>query len=155
MNTIVKMVFGSHLYGTDTSKSDKDFKGIFMPTIEDIFLGRIPKSITSNTKASSGSKNTAEDIDMEMYSLHYFIKLACEGQTVAMDMLHAPSNMILESNYIWDRIVKDRNKFYSKNLKAFVGYARRQAARYSIRGSRLNDAKIVLDFLEEKLCKKH
>jgi predicted nucleotidyltransferase len=26
MNTIVRMIFGSHLYGTDTPTSDKDYK---------------------------------------------------------------------------------------------------------------------------------
>ena len=43
MNLIVKMVFGSHLYGTNTPQSDKDFKGVFMPTNEQIYLGKIPK----------------------------------------------------------------------------------------------------------------
>ena len=99
MKTIVKIIFGSHLYGTDTPDSDQDFKGIFLPTKEQIFLGKIPKSINENTKKGEG-KNTADDVDTEIYSLHYFLKLACEGQTVSLDMLHAPDNMIIETKQI-------------------------------------------------------
>jgi len=148
MNTIVKLKFGSHLYGTNTPESDIDYKGVFLPTIDEIFLNRIPKSINTSTKKSSAiKKNTKDDIDCEIYSLHYFIQLACEGQTVALDMLHAPDNMILETSDIWEEIVKNRSRFYTKNLKAFIGYARKQAAKYGIKGSRLNAAKEMMDLL--------
>jgi hypothetical protein len=147
--TIVKMIFGSHLYGCATATSDKDFKGIFLPTKEQIYLGKIPKSYSTTPNKAAGEKNTVEDIDLEMYSLHYFIKLACEGQTVALDMLHAPKEMLIETSAIWDEIVNNREKFYTKNLKAFVGYARGQAAKYGIRGSRLNAADEVIDFLSK------
>ncbi len=147
MDTIVKIMFGSHLYGTDTPDSDRDYKGIFLPTKENLMLGEIPKS-HSHTTGQGHSKNTNEDIDIEIYSLHYFIELACKGETVALDMLHAPDNMIIEKTEIWDRIVADRDRFYTKNLKSFVGYARKQASKYGVKGSRLNDSKRVLDFLK-------
>ena len=143
---IVKMKFGSHLYGTNTKQSDTDFKGIYMPSKREVFLNRVPKSLSNKTNSST-DKNTNEDIDTEIYSLHYFIHLACEGETVALDMLHAPKDMIVETSDIWGSLVFHREKFYTKNLKAFIGYARRQAAKYGIKGSRLNDAKRVIDFL--------
>jgi len=148
MKCIVEMVFGSHLYGTDTPESDKDYKGVFMPARDDILLGRIPKSINESTKKSSSwEKNTKDDIDTERFSLHYFIQLAIEGQTVALDMLHAPDEMMLESSDTWRWIVANRSKFYTKNLRSFIGYARRQAAKYGIRGSRLNAAREFISFL--------
>lgn len=143
------MIFGSHLYGTSTPESDKDYKGIFLPDKEQIYLGKISKSICNNTKKGSDTRNTSEDIDTEIYSLHYFLQLACEGQTVALDMLHCPEDLLLEKSEIWDEIVKNRHLFYTKSLDAFVGYARKQAAKYGIKGSRLNDAKRVVDFLKE------
>jgi len=147
LNIIVKMKFGSHLYGTANENSDLDFKGIFLPTKEQILLNRVPKSHNVQTKKDNETKNTSDDIDTEIYSLQYFIKLACEGQTVALDMLHAPPNMILENSSIWDDILENREKFYTKNLQAFVGYARRQAAKYGIKGSRLNAAKKIINIL--------
>ncbi len=146
LNLICKIKFGSHLYGTETKDSDEDFKGIFLPDLDQILLSRMNKSCSFMSKKGEG-KNTKDDIDIEIYSLHYFIKLACEGQTVAIDMLHAPKNMIVESNYIWNEIVKNKEKFYTKNLQAFVDYARRQASKYGIKGSRLNAAKEVIDFI--------
>ena len=142
LNIIVKMIFGSHLYGTNTETSDRDFKGIFMPSRKQVLLGHIPKSFSFSTakKSRRGQKNEPKDIDTEIYSFHYFIKLACEGQTVALDMLYAPEKMILESSQLWDDIVKNRNRFLTKNIQAFVGYARKQAAKYGIKGSRLEAA---------------
>lgn len=77
-----------------------------------------------------------DDVDVEIYSLHYFIHLACQGETVALDMLHAPDEMIEVSSPLWEEIVKLRDRFYTKNLRAFIGYARRQAAKYGINGTR-------------------
>ena len=147
MQVIVKMLFGSHLYGSSTSESDTDYKGVFLPCKEDILLGRIPKSRHHST-GDNFSHNTRHDIDIEFYSLHYFIKLACQGQTVAMDMLHAPEAMILENSLIWQTIVKNKERFYSKNLKAFIRYARSQASKYGVKGSRLNAVNHVLALLK-------
>lgn len=147
---ILKTIFGSHLYGTSSEHSDKDFKGIFIPNKKDILLGRIPHQYSIKRNKGEGEKNTSDDIDEEIFSLHEFIKLSCEGQTVALDMLHVPENMIICKNEIWDKIVKNRDKFYTKNLHAFIGYAQRQAAKYGIKGSRLDAAKYFYDLLTSK-----
>ena len=147
MNLIVKMKFGAHLYGTATSDSDDDYKGIFMPTKDEVLLCRIPKSHSHST-GKEESKNTKDDIDFEIYSFHYFIKLACDGQTVVMDMLHAPEEMILQSSNIWKEILKNRHTFYTKNLRSFIDYARRQASKYGIKGSRINAALQILGLLK-------
>jgi len=149
MDLIVKMVFGSHLYGTATPTSDRDYKGVYMPTAHEIFLGRVPKSYNSST-GDCVSKNTADDVDCEIYSLHYFLRLACQGETAALDMLHAPDSALEVSSPLWGRLVKNRHRFYTRNLNAFVGYARRQASKYGVKGSRLADAKRVLALLEQQ-----
>lgn len=146
MNKIVEMTFGSHLYETHTPTSDKDFKGVYMPTVEQMLLQRVPKSINSSTKKTKveGVRNGPEDVDTEFYSLHYFLHLACEGETVALDMLHASPKHWIESSSVWTELVLNRSRFYTKSLKSFVGYARRQAAKYGVKGSRLAEARLVL-----------
>jgi hypothetical protein len=62
-------------------------------------------------------------------------------------MLHAPENMLVESSPIWESIVANRHHFYTKNLRAFIGYARKQAAKYGIKGSRLNAARNFIELL--------
>lgn len=148
-NTIVEMVFGSHLYGTSSPSSDKDFKGVYVPSITDMMLSRFPKSYNQNTKQNSSEKNTSEDTDKEVYSLHYFLELAKKGETVALDMLHAPSSAWLLSTWQWEYLVNRRSMFYTKNLSSLVGYARKQAAKYGVKGSRLAEAKAVLACLRQ------
>lgn len=146
---LCKILFGSHLYGTSTPESDLDYKGVFMPSIEDLILQRVPKVINLSTNKTS-EKNTKDDIDYELYSLPYFLKLACEGQTVALDMLHADGDKVEETSGIWGNICNERSRFYTKNLQAFIGYARKQAAKYGIKGSRLNSVQKIVDMLKEE-----
>ena len=157
MNLIVDMVFGSHLYGTASEKSDQDFKGVFYPEWRDVLLQRIPKSIHHSTKKDSESKNSPDDVESEYYSLNYFLHLACEGETVAFDMLHAPPTFWRTATPIWEELVSLRERFYTRSLKAFVGYARRQAAKYGVKGSRLSEARVAREFLascklQDRLC---
>jgi predicted nucleotidyltransferase len=72
MKIIVKMKFGAHLYGTATPDSDVDYKGIFLPTKEELLLGRVPKSHNYSTGREE-SRNTKNDIDIELYSFYYLI----------------------------------------------------------------------------------
>ena len=146
---IVDMVFGSHLYGTAGPSSDKDFKGVYLPTLTQMRLGKFPKSYNENTKQNSSEKNTSEDTDREVYSLHYFLELAKKGETVALDMLHAPESAWVSHTWKWKVIVDRRSMFYTKNLSSLVGYARKQAAKYGVKGSRLAEAKAVLTVLKE------
>ena len=147
MTTILKTVFGSHLYGLNTPTSDKDFKGIFMPTPKDILLGQIPKT----QKLSSGpshERNSQEDVDSETYSLHHFVQLALQGQTVALDMLHGNREEIATEE--WYFLKDNRHKFYTRNMRSFIGYARKQAAKYGVKGSRLDAVLRAWDFLSMK-----
>jgi hypothetical protein len=146
MDLIVKMKFGAHLYGTATQASDVDYKGVFAPSREQILLGRIPQSRLFST-GDDVSRNQAGDVDEEIYSLNYFIRMACDGRIVAMDMLHAPPSFWIVQSDTWRRIVGERQRFYSKKLNAFVLYARRQAAKYGIKGSRLHAVANVLALL--------
>lgn len=145
---IVRMLFGSHLYGTNTPVSDHDYKGVFLPTARECFLGRIPKSLAERPQKEVGEKNTSEDVDVEIFSLQNFLSIACAGEMVSMDMLHAPDNMLLETTPIWEKIRSERARFYTKDMRAFVAYARKQAAKYGIRGSRLDAIDTVLGILD-------
>ena len=150
-NLVCEIKFGSYLYGTNTPESDLDFKGIFLPSLEEILLGRIPKTAASSTKDDT-RKNKAGELDCEYYSLHHFLRLATQGQTVAIDMLFAPENCVHKNEqlgWIWDAIVAERQRLLSKQMNAFVGYARGQAAKYSLKGDRLNKLREFRDILED------
>ncbi|MCK9369192.1 nucleotidyltransferase domain-containing protein [Candidatus Dojkabacteria bacterium] len=136
--------FGSQLYGTNTPESDLDIKGVFIPSRDMMYLGEIPKSIQNE---SSNCKNTKDDIDIQLYSIQYFFKLAKDGDTNAIDMLHAGSSVVLYSSLEWEAIHDNRKMFYSKNIKSFLGFAKTQAIKYGLKGSRLASVKSCIEFL--------
>lgn len=141
MKKVVYMVHGSHLYGTNTAASDTDYKGIFVPERKDLLLGKAPEHFRSST-GDPHAKNTADDVDEVLFSVNKFLKMASEGETIAIDMLHCPHP--LEGSLAWSLIRKHRSLFYTRNMKAFLGYARKQAGKYGVKGSRLGDLEEVI-----------
>jgi hypothetical protein len=144
---IVETLFGSHLYGLDTPSSDMDFKGIVLPTYDEILLGKASYHIDKSSNKSNG-KNTKDDIDRTFYSLQYFIELACKGETVALDMLHGSPDKCTANSEIWEFLVANRHKFYTKSMKSYIGYVRKQAAKYGIKGSRVGALENVIRYLK-------
>lgn len=148
MKTIVKMNFGSHLYGTNTENSDRDYKGVYLPELSDCILGAVKRSINNNSKSNTEQKNTKDDFDSEIYSLQYFLlELGKNGDTTFLDMIHAPDSALIETSEVWQFLRENRSKFYTKSLKSYIGYCRGQAAKYGIRGSKLEEAEKILKVL--------
>jgi predicted nucleotidyltransferase len=75
MKTLVKMQFGSHVYGTNVSTSDHDYKAVHLPEGRDILLQRPKNTINIKTKVDGTKKNTAEDVDFESFSVQQYLKL--------------------------------------------------------------------------------
>jgi len=152
MNTIIKIKFGSHLYGTNTPESDLDIKGIYIPELRDIVLGKVKKTIQTKRSKAEGERNTKDDVDVEIFSLCRFLELLAEGQTVALDLLFANAENIIDvtdlGSYVMYEIDANRDKILTKNVNAFVGYARQQAAKYGIKGSRMDAVKRTVALLE-------
>jgi len=149
MKILFKCKFGSHLYGTETEKSDLDVKGIYLPDFKDVVLGRAAKTVSFNTKQNANAKNTKDDIDEEYYSLQYFLELACKGETFTQDMLHCNKKNTLISSLEWEHIKAKRNLFYSKKMSAFIQYTLNQTAKYCIKGSRLDAIKDARDLMKQ------
>lgn len=150
MRTVMKGYFGSHLYGTSTPESDVDFKEIFVPHPRDILLGTAMNHTNLNTN-NTATKNTKDDVDHELYSLKYFFKLAAEGETVALDMIHTPADLVVKSDLpdVWKFIQDNRSRFYTSNMKAYLGYVRKQASKYGVKGSRLAALRGVLEIVNQ------
>jgi len=139
---VVKIKFGSHLYGTTTPSSDMDFKSVFIPTREEILLQRVPGSRTHGpSKVGDGVKNKPGDVDFESYSVSRYLQLLMDGQTVAIDMLFAPVSHQEYSSPTWRYIYAHRDRFLTKKSAAFLGYCRQQANKYGIKGSRVAAAR--------------
>lgn len=141
---IVKIKFGSHLYGTSTPQSDTDYKSVHIPLANDIILGRAKKTLRPGRREKEeGEKNLPTDVDNESYSLQYFFELLASGQTVAIDMLFAPEPEI--TTPLWKMIQRNKEKLLTKKASVFLGYCRQQANKYGIKGSRVAAARAAAD----------
>lgn len=158
MRMLAKFIHGSHLYQLNTPESDQDFKGIYMPSLKDMVLGKVKDTVDFSTNKSN-EKNSSDDTDYEVYSIQKFVQLLSKGEMVTFDMLFAPEsavtyydefgNMISSelAEEIRHPVYKIRNEFYDlfihKDMKAYFGYCRRQAAKYGVKGSRLDSLYLV------------
>lgn len=151
MKSILKTRFGSFVYGSNVATSDTDIKGIFLPEKKDILLQRVPKvSKSGSTKQDHHTKNTAKDVDVEIYEFKKYIDLLLEGNTPALDLLFTPKEFYLEEPHsLWLEIQANKHRFLSSKAESFIGYCRTQANKYGLKGSRMNELKDVIDFLKQ------
>jgi hypothetical protein len=139
MRSVVRIKFGSHLYGTNTPQSDEDYKAVHIPSASEILLQRVRGSVCSKRDKREGEKNFVGEVDEESYSLQRYLGLLVEGQTVAIDMLFAP--VPLHSSDVWEYIRANKHRLLTNKSAAFVGYCRTQANKYGIKGSRVAAAR--------------
>lgn len=148
MKILVKAIAGSHLFGTNTPQSDLDYKGVFLPSSNEIILGNYSDTIRHST-GNDGAKNTKDDVDTELYSLRKFLVMIENGDTAALELLFTPAEFVIEKHPIWDEIVAIRHTLISKKINSMIGYARQQANKYGIKGSRMGELNNVLKALKD------
>ena len=148
--TLIRFTHGSQLFGTSLPTSDLDFKGVVVPPKRLILLGKYPKtSWNETTKEDGHAKNTQDDVDEEMLTFKGFMRLLEEGQTIALEALFVPEAYMIEMHPIWRNVVLSRrDQLVHKGVGAFFGYARQQAAKYGVKGSRVAAVRKTLDFLK-------
>lgn len=147
-NVVLLCVHGSHLYGTNTPNSDKDYKGIYQTPVEDIILGKNQETIRFNSKgAGDHRRNTKDDIDYEYKELRRFINDALAGHMYAIDLLFSTPTHWLEYNGIWQDIINNRQKLLSSDIKPYLDYIKGQAAKYGLKGGRLAEVIRFRDWL--------
>lgn len=104
---------GSHLYGTTTSESDEDYRGVFVPGQRQL-LGFHP--VDSISEVST-------EIDIMMHEIRKFTQLCMNGNPNILDWLFAPDDCVLFASNHFDTILESRDIFLSRRLAArFGGY---------------------------------
>ena len=139
--------YGSKLYGTDNPNSDTDYKGVFIPNMNDVLLKKDLDHWTSNSN-NTNEKNGAEDIDLQLFSLHKFFQLLRKGETGALDLLFSMKSpsIVFEDTVFTDHMKMYTKHFLNRGLHSFTGYAVGQAKKYGIKGTRYKE---LVQFNEE------
>jgi hypothetical protein len=141
--------YGSHLYGFNNENSDTDIKGVYLPSVSDLVTQTAPEHWTRST-GGKDSKNTKDDIDVELFSLHKYLDMLSKGITVALDIHFASSNKqcTLHTCDIWRYVELNGTRLISKNLRSLFGYCVGQSHKYGLKGARLNELKGFISWLE-------
>ncbi len=139
--TLFSCLYGSHLFGTNTPQSDRDEKHIVLPDLNGLLIGRAPKTVVQKTNTKANTRNTCEDVDIEIIPVQVFARDFAEGQTYALELAYALDGTHAEQVAVQafkDFCTELRTQFLSANLRAMMGYAVNQANIYSFKGERLN-----------------
>ena len=97
---LVKAIAGSKLYGTNLPTSDSDYKIIFLPSINNIIRLNVTQAFFSST--GGNAKNTNKDVDVECFELRRYLQMVERGDTVALDLLFTPDDLIIEQDPLWE-----------------------------------------------------
>lgn len=138
---------GSHLYKTNSENSDIDIFGIYMPPIKDLFFNK--RKTTEYTTSNYKCKNKNGDIDITLKPLPLYLYDAITGQTKDIDVLYSSEQDWIKFNKsIWLNIYHNRQYFITPGLKTFVAYAKKQAAKYGAKGSKINSITWLIHALQ-------
>lgn len=151
---IVKIKFGSTLYGTADEQSDIDNKIIFLPNIDNLLLGKVPRNFVKKDSAPNSKMNAGEEeieyIPLQRFAIDFF-----EGQSYAYELAFALEK---SDNYEFLADVQCSTFFYfldelksiflTKDISHMVGYAIHQSQVYGVKGERLNAVEKLLNFLK-------
>ncbi len=148
-------ISGSRLYGTHNENSDTDVKFIFKPSLKDCVLGKASRNININTSDDS-TTNTKDDVDIQGWSIQFFLDLLKNGDTNAIDILYSITNedCIIENDILMLPIMSNPTKYFDKtNMRGLLGYIVSQSDKYGLKGSRYNKLSHVYEVAKEELIK--
>lgn len=109
---ILKVVAGSHAYGTNVETSDEDYRGICIPP-ENYLLG-----------LDQFEQHEQKEPDEVIYSLEKFVRLALQNNPNIIELLFTDGEDILFINEFGKELREIRHSFLSKQAyRTFGGYA--------------------------------
>jgi len=142
--------YGSKLYGTNSESSDTDYKVIFLPKLKDVLICNFQNSFSIST-GTNNSKNSNEDIDIEFYSLQYWMNNVKKGETGALDILFSifrkDTQLYIDENFETEIKSNYKNYFTATEAEAYIRYALAQMNTYSIKGERLKILEDINNYL--------
>ena len=150
-NVVYITKYGSKLYGTDNENSDTDYKGIYIPNKRSVLLKKDMEHYNFNSN-DNNTKNSKDDIDLQLFSIYKWFNLLKKGETGAMDILFSlfrEDTQVYNDKEFTSIILENYRKFYNKNLHSFLGYCVGQSKVYNVRGERFNELHLFVEYFND------
>jgi predicted nucleotidyltransferase len=148
---MLEFVIGSNLYGTNTPTSDRDYSGVFMPNEDMVFGFERAEEVDLSVKSKrSDGRNDENAIDVTLYELRKFVKLALENNPNVLEMLFINPENIIFSNWYGSELLNHAHLFPHKGLKVkFLAYAFSQKHKMVIRSDNFHALENANEWLED------
>lgn len=144
---VARVLHGSHLFGTATEDSDRDYKSVWIPARDDILLGRVNRSECGGT-SSGARRNTRFDVDEERHDLLRFVRLLADGQPMAIETLFAPRDFHMQEPHpVWDLLAGNVERLVTRRAAKFIGFCRSQAMAFGLKAERAAAAERAVETL--------
>ncbi len=155
MYALLTCSYGSHLYGTNTPTSDIDNKVVYLPSMEDMLVGK--RLVAHKERFDASGKRITDDtakmpnngVETEFIPVQVFCRDFLGGQTYALELAYALVDREGAPNWLINLV----RKFANKNVSAMTGFAKKQTFDYIHRGTRLNLARKLHDVLTHYIQK--
>lgn len=143
MNLLYEVVHGSHLYGTNTSDSDLDIKGVYAPYSYDVLCGEEPAlNVISKANKRINEKSDKNTIERKYYSLAKFYHLLSKGDIGCTEMLFARNFATQKfDNFIKEILDNAPRYMISKKIVSFINCANNNI-KNAEKSSNVNDINI-------------
>jgi predicted nucleotidyltransferase len=123
-NQILRGVIGSSAHGISTDSSDRDEMGVFIETPEQV-CGLEPMDNYTYRDQREGVRSGPSDLDLTLFSLRRFCKLAVSGNPSVTIMLWLPEYLI--KTELGEELIGIREAFISTNAgRRYLGYLHSQ-----------------------------
>jgi predicted nucleotidyltransferase len=139
---------GSVLHGTNSNKSDQDYKGIYIPSLENL----IQQNMKTLQFKTNEEKNNNQDIDLDLFPLFSFIDKTKKMESNNTELLFSMfANKIIIETECSKEIKRNYKYLISYDIRQFTGFAMSMAYRYSDKGDRLREVYALKDFFEKEM----
>ena len=135
---------GSHLYGTNTPESDEDYVGVFLGNPEFYIGMKNVKEVDCSIKDKDESgKNTKDAVDIKVYELRQFLKLAGDVNPNIVELLFAKNkDVVIFNTPEFEEIQNNYHLFINRRVfDSFQGYARQQMKKGISKAENLSELK--------------
>jgi hypothetical protein len=149
MKRLLESVYGSHLYGTNTPTSDRDYKVIYLPDFDDVLLGKRLQTFKMRHDAdgmpvADSMPMPDNGVEVEHVPFQTFCRDFMNGQTYALEVAFARLGQHDTPEWLPELV----DQFLTCNVSSMAGFAMKQTFDYVHRGVRLEKARALLSLLD-------
>jgi len=137
-NQILRTVVGSGVHGIAIEGlDDRDEMAVFIEPIEHVIGTGEPMDVATFRTKPEGVRSEHGDLDLSLYSLRKYVRLAAKGNPTALLPLFCPLESVIHMNATGADLRKMRDAFLSEEaVHRFLGYMYAQHERMMGRGKR-------------------